>query len=110
MRSVGLSDWPPFDDRTWLRRSSCRVKLWCSELWAYVWRGGLRPHCACRGRSLSRVYLDAMGCTRGPAERLLRWLVARTARTPPPPKLPMSIYGAPTPGAVQNDGVMYALQ
>lgn len=51
------------------------------------------------------VISDAMGRTRGPAERLLRWLVARTAWTLPLPKLPMSIYGAPTPGAVQNLGV-----
>lgn len=51
------------------------------------------------------VISDAMGRTRGPAERLLRRLVARTARTLPLPKLPMSIYGAPTPGAVQNHGV-----
>ena len=54
------------------------------------------------------VISDAMGRTRGPAERLLRWLVARTAWTLPLPKLPMSIYGAPTPGAAQNLGVQGA--
>ena len=54
------------------------------------------------------VISDAMGRTRGPAERLLRWLVARTAWTLPLPKLPMSIYGAPTPGTAQNLGVQGA--
>ena len=51
------------------------------------------------------VVSDAMGRTRGPAERLLRWVVARTAWTLPLPKLPMSIYGASALGAAQNLGV-----
>ena len=51
------------------------------------------------------VVSDAMGRTRGPAERLLRWVVARTAWTLPLPKLPMSIYGASALGAAQKLGV-----
>ena len=43
------------------------------------------------------VISDAVGATRGPAERLLRWLVARSAFALALPALPPAIYAGPVP-------------
>ena len=44
------------------------------------------------------VVSDGMGHTRGPAERLLRWLVARSAAVLPLPPVPMAPWGPVVPG------------
>ena len=46
------------------------------------------------------VVSDGMGHTRGPAERLLRWLVARSAAVLPLPPVPMAPWGPVVPGVV----------